>query len=99
GRERRIHLEVVPVRGVVDAKRYFLVVFEEAPAGFAPPRRVAGKPRSRDHGELVRVSQELDATKEYLHAVVTQHLAASEELGIANEELQSGNEELQSTNE
>jgi two-component system CheB/CheR fusion protein len=100
GQERRFHLEVVPLRGAASAKRYFLVVFEPAATRPTPStRRAPGKLRVRERGELERLRQELDATKEYLSSVVTQHLATSEELGIANEELQSTNEELQSTNE
>ena len=98
GGDHRFHLEVVPLRRGVATKRYFLVVFEPAATRAAVPRRTAGKvPRA--HEQLVRVSQELDATKEYLQSVVAQHLATTEDLGIANEELQSANEELQSTNE
>jgi two-component system, chemotaxis family, CheB/CheR fusion protein len=96
-RDRRIHLEVVPVRGTVDGKRHFLVVFEE-PATKPEPARRTSKSR-REPGEVVRLRQELAATKEYLHSVVTQHLSTSEDLGITNEELQSANEELQSSNE
>ena len=47
----------------------------------------------------MRVRQELDATKEYLHSVSRSTSPTSEELGVTNEELQSTNEELQSTNE
>jgi two-component system CheB/CheR fusion protein len=98
--QQRFHLEVVPLRAATAAKRHLLVVFE--PATTAPPassRRGPGKLRLRERGELERVRQELDATKEYLNSVTAQHLATSEELGITNEELQSANEELQSTNE
>ena len=95
--ERRIHVEVVPVRGPVDAKRHLLVVFEDATPPVASTAR-KGKPR-REPDELVHARQELAATKEYLHSIVSEHLATSEELGITNEELQSANEELQSSNE
>jgi len=99
-RERAIHLEVVPLRGGVEAKRYFLIVFEEATSKppIAPRRTVTTK-RGRESAELARLRQELAATKEYLRSLVTQHAALSDELGIANEELQSTNEELQSSNE
>ena len=93
-------LEVVPLRGDDPAKRHFLVLFQPASAPVAPPRRAAGgKPSSPLRAELGHVRQELSATKEYLHSVVTQHLATTEDLGVANEELQSANEELQSSNE
>jgi two-component system CheB/CheR fusion protein len=60
---------------------------------------VVGKPAARDRGKLLRLTQELDATKQYLQSLVAQQLATTEELGVTNEELQSTNEELQSTNE
>ena len=99
GRDRPIHLEVVPLRGGAEAKRYFLIVFEEVAAKLAVSPRRRSAPSKRDSGEVTRLRQELAATKEYLHSVVTQHVATSEELGLANEELQSTNEELQSSNE
>jgi two-component system CheB/CheR fusion protein len=95
GEEHRFHLEVVPLHSAASAKRHFLVVFEPTVTrSRLPARRAAGKRR-----EPERLRQELDATKEYLHSIVTQQLATSEELSITNEELQSTNEELQSTNE
>jgi two-component system, chemotaxis family, CheB/CheR fusion protein len=94
--DHALHLEVVPVRGV-DSRRRYLVVFE--PAQLPTPQRKRTRAKGTDTSELERTRQELFATKEYLHAAVSQHLAANEELGIASEELQSFNEELQSTNE
>jgi len=100
GRERPIDLEVVPLRGGAEAKRYFLIVFEEVVVQVAPRKRgVTSKPSKRDSSEVSRLRQELTATKEYLRSLVTQHVATSEELGVTNEELQSTNEELQSSNE
>ena len=99
GRDHRFNLEVVPLRGTIEAKRYFLVVFEPVIANAQPQKRATRKPQPRQSGELARLRHELDSTKEYLLSVVTQHVATSEELGITNEELQSANEELQSSNE
>jgi two-component system, chemotaxis family, CheB/CheR fusion protein len=100
GREHRIDLEVVPLRGIDPARPYFLVLFEETRASApSPPRRASGKARPREQGEIARLSQELAAAREYLHSVVSQHFATSEELAVTNEELQSTNEELQSANE
>ncbi len=98
-RDHRVHLEVVPVRGVAEGKRHFLVVFEPAPDPAPAPRRAAGKVAPAGRAELQRLRHELSATKQYLHSVVNQHLTTSEELGVTNEELQSTNEELQSSNE
>jgi two-component system CheB/CheR fusion protein len=97
-RDHRFHLEVVPLSRIAGGKRHFLIVFEPSTSQ-APPRRQAAGKATRDRSQLQRVSQELDATKQYFQSVVAQHLAATEELGITNEELQSANEELQSTNE
>ena len=49
--------------------------------------------------EVVRLTQELAATREYLQVVIEQQEAANEELQSANEEAQSANEEMQSVNE
>ena len=49
--------------------------------------------------KLVRLQQELSATKDYLQSIIEDKEAANEELKAANEEIQSANEELQSTNE
>ncbi|MEO7735729.1 MAG: chemotaxis protein CheB, partial [Kofleriaceae bacterium] len=97
-RTRSIDLEVLPLRGATETQRNFLIVFtESAPAASSKPAR-RGKPPN-ERSETVRLRQELAATREYLHSVVVQHLATSEELGVTNEELQSTNEELQSSNE
>ncbi len=100
GHVRRVDVEVIPVRAASEADRHFAIVFEEAPSGPptpAAPKRLAR--HGRGDGEVERLRQELDATKEYLRSTIAQHSAANEELGIVNEELQSTNEELQSTNE
>ncbi len=96
--QRRVHLEVLPVRGAAKATRFFLVVFEEAEMIATVPPAKRGKPRP-ERSETVRLRQELAATKEYLRSVVAQHFATSEELGVTNEELQSSNEELQTAKE
>ena len=97
-REHRLDLEVIPVRGPTEGKRHFLVVFEPLPDRASAPKTAKGK-AAPGRTVIERLRHELAATKEYLHSVVTQHLATSEELGVANEELQSTNEELQSSNE
>jgi two-component system CheB/CheR fusion protein len=97
GQAHAFNLEVVPLRNS-DAKRHFLVLFEPAvPTARRTP--AAGKPARADRGELNRVREELAGAREYLRTVTAQHLATSEELGVANEELQSTNEEAQASNE
>ncbi len=94
---RLVNLEVVPLRGAAQARRYFLVMFEDARTLAAKP--VRGRKRPSERAETARLRQELTATKEYLQSIVAQHLATSEDLEVANEELQSTNEELHSSNE
>jgi len=95
GAERTVDLEVVPIRTSADAGRHFLVIFEEHAVEAGTPAPTA----PADRGEVARLRDELAATRDFLETRAAQHLATSEELGLANEELQSTNEELQSTNE
>ncbi|MEO8554083.1 MAG: ATP-binding protein, partial [Kofleriaceae bacterium] len=88
----------VPVRAPRDQQRHFAVVFEES-SGRAVAPKSAGRGRARNTPEVTRLREELEATKEYVSSLSSQHASASEELGVVNEELQSTNEELQSTNE
>ena len=86
--------------GAATQKRHFVVAFEVAPRDPAsPPVDAASPVPSGEPDELVRVRQELVATKEYLRSAIAQHAVANQDLEVANEELQSMNEELQSMNE
>ncbi len=105
-RMRSVTVEVVPL-GRGPGSLCFLVLFEETPSrtalatpgtpesGAAPdgPRPGEAEP------EAVRLRRELEATREYLQALVEEHEAADEELKSAHEESLASNEELQSTNE
>src|SRR5438132_12646383 len=84
----------------------FLVAFEEALPKPAPSGTLgsAGGEKSRKERraedlKLVRLQQELSATKDYLQSIIEDKEEANEELKPAKEEIQSTNEELQSTNE
>jgi two-component system CheB/CheR fusion protein len=82
---------------------HYLVVFEEPiapvlPAG-AQPRYWRAPPPPAEPDPNSQWQQELEATRLYLHALMEQHEATTEELTAANEEVISSNEELQSTNE
>lgn len=57
------------------------------------------KTRPDFEARIVKLEQELAATKEYLQSVIETQEATNEELQSANEEILSSNEELQSTNE
>src|SRR2546426_2508944 len=100
-----VDLEVVPLK-TNRAQPSFLVAFEEAlpkPASPAALGRAGGeksrKERRTEDLKLVRLQQELSATKDYLQSIIEDKEASNEELKAANEEIQSSNEELQSTNE
>jgi two-component system, chemotaxis family, CheB/CheR fusion protein len=79
-----------------------LVLFEPADSGSASAGR-KGRPsanqRRQESREILRLEQELAATRDYLQAVQEQYDAAGEELQSLSEETQSANEELQSINE
>ena len=103
GGSRVIDLEVVPLTGLAQSKRHFLVLFEAAapgPAdGRAPLASAAPPERGSPHEELARIESELAATRDYLHLTLAEHEDATEELAAANEEMVAANEELQATNE
>ena len=97
-----INIDVVPFRAPASGEHCFLVLFEEAGkssiagAGGKPARTAKGRPGDE---EIVRLRQELAASKEHLATVTQEYDAANEELRALNEELQSSNEEMQSINE
>ena len=105
GKYLDVNVEVVPLK-TNQARPCFLVAFEEAvpkPAPSAASGRARGEKSGRESRaedlKLVRLQQELSATKDYLQSIIEDKEAANEELKAANEEIQSSNEELQSTNE
>src|SRR3990172_601459 len=108
GGYRRFALEVIPFEGPRGAGVFYLVLFEE------PPSSAPSAPSDRAHArtldtaspeseslqiEVNRLTQELAATREYVHSLTEEHDAGMEELQSANQEAQSVNEELQSVNE
>jgi two-component system CheB/CheR fusion protein len=106
GSSRMVNLEVIPIKGIAVKELCFLVVFEPVPAHNLSPetrhREAKADQTKRKTGqasEVVRLHEELAATREYMQSLVEQHEAANEELQSANEEVQSSNEELQSINE
>ena len=97
---RLVNFEVAPIRMGKMKEHYFMVIFDDAPPK-ASPRK--GHPPLREaesqSGRIMKLEQELAATKEYLQSVIETQEAMNEELQAANEEILSSNEELQSTNE
>ena len=106
---RELAVEVIPIKAGDDKQNGFLVLFDEhgkpdsgslrmledTTAATTPADHIA----AITNGELVRLTHELAATREYLQVVIEQQEAANEELQSANEEAQSANEEMQSVNE
>ncbi len=99
---RRLDLEVVPLKGSLDAERALLVLFEAHPASRSAARRRSSQRPAADGAEareVAKLRQELGEATLYLQAMTQQHEAANEELQASNEEILSANEELQSINE
>lgn len=97
---RVVNLEVTPVRIGKFEEQYFMVIFEDVPPKSAGKKsRGTRRTAELQSGRIVKLEQELSATKEYLQSVIETQEAMNEELQAANEEILSSNEELQSTNE
>ncbi len=100
-----VKLDVIPLRA--DGERCFLVLFESrsAPILLAPADISSAKPRKEQVTktdtdiEVVRLTHELEKTKEYLRSIIDTQEANNQDLKVAGEEILSSNEELQSTNE
>jgi two-component system CheB/CheR fusion protein len=100
GRAAQVRVLVSPIHTASTPQPLYLVTFEEpAPA---PNEKLQRSKASNNRGADQRtreLERELDATRDYLQAVIEEQEASTEELKSAHEEVQSGNEELQSTNE
>ncbi|MDH5219114.1 MAG: chemotaxis protein CheR, partial [Gammaproteobacteria bacterium] len=102
GKIETTNIEITPIQHPTQSEFCYLVVFEEAtPTPVKEKTRVDIKVPTDMSGdkEVLALSQELAATKEYLQSVIEQQEVSNEELRSANEEIQSSNEELQSINE
>ena len=103
GHHREIAIEVIPFRPAPTSDSFFLVLFKEIPAWESREKQEeGGGPASKSGSEkraILRLRQELIATKDSLQSIIEEQEATNEELKSANEEIQSSNEELQSTNE
>ncbi len=113
--ERRIHLRVLPLKGLSDEQLSLLILFEEAdPVPLSVVTPLTNKPvidgaklvddladdRADDKAQRVQtLEQELMATREYLQTIIEELQSANEEIQSANEELQSSNEELETAKE
>ena len=112
GAKREAILDVVPLRtGMREGKtggraHYFLISFEQPPPAAEAPgpagkkqRGAKGAPGTPEGQQVIKLKQELAATREYLQSIIEEMEATNEELQSANEEILSSNEELQSINE
>ena len=97
---RLVNFEVAPISIGKLKEPYFMVIFEDAPPKPVRKRgRVELLEAESQSTRIVKLEQELAATKEYLQSVIETQETMNEELQAANEEILSSNEELQSTNE
>lgn len=103
GHSLLVNVDVVPINGLFQKAEYFLVLFQDVVFQPMPDSTsesiVTGQSEERVVDEVLRLKQEVAATKEYLQSTIDQHESTNEDLRYAIEEVQSGNEELQSMNE
>ncbi|MHB8881633.1 MAG: chemotaxis protein CheB [Thermodesulfovibrionales bacterium] len=100
GQVRTVDIEVIPFKAPGTKALCFVVLFEEIPPSAPlPAKQGMGEVTHPDSEEIIQLRQELDANREYLKAISSEHEAATEEAMALNEELQSSNEEMQSINE
>ncbi|MDP1579117.1 MAG: CheR family methyltransferase [Candidatus Didemnitutus sp.] len=103
GKNRVVHLEVVPLKNLKE--RRYLVLFEDPDklghsllsAEETPARAPISK--REEASRIASLEQDLAETRDYLQSIQEHQEAANEELQASNEEGQSANEELQSLNE
>lgn len=98
-RTRLVKIEILPFKISAAVVRFFLVLFQDAESGEAPPPRPPAGPPTQAEQQVVQLQQEIAALREYLQSVIEEQESTNEELKSANEEILSANEELQSTNE
>ena len=115
GKSRTVSIRVIPFKVSTQEQYSFLIIFEgsssaenrSVPAPGTPSMPASSllldptmtEEQSVLGRQIIRLGQELAATREYLQSIIESQEGTNEELQSANEEIQSGNEELQSTNE
>ncbi len=101
-RRLRVLIRVIPFKIDHTSQHWYLVLFEEAglrASGEGPAKGTMNRRHRPDKGEIQKLREELDSTRQSLQAIIEEQDATNEELKSANEEVQSSNEEFQSTNE
>src|SRR5205085_6852648 len=104
---RDINIEVIPMKMPTSKTLNFLILFEDSipevinesgnkGAGGSKPDKAKQKSA---YQRVIKLEQELAATREYLQSIIEDQEATNEDLRAVGEEVESSNEELQSTNE
>ncbi|NMF58762.1 CheR family methyltransferase [Pseudanabaena yagii] len=99
-----VKIDVIPLR--INSDRFFLVLFESRPnPSLSTNFTIRSLTKSRKvrqteaEIEVMRLTYELENTKEYLRSIIESQEATNQDLKVASEEFLSSNEELQSANE
>ena len=99
-----VKIDVIPLR--INSDRFFLVLFESRPNPALLKNILANSPtksrkvrQTEAELEVVRLTYELENTKEYLRSIIDAQEITNQDLKVASEEFLSSNEELQSANE
>ena len=96
---REVTIEAIPFNVATSESTWVLVIFKEDDQKSERRAKKFNKAAATPEGDLMRLREELSASKESLQAIIEEQEATNEELKSANEEIESSNEELQSTNE
>jgi two-component system CheB/CheR fusion protein len=97
------NIHVIPFSSSTIPGNYFLILFEDSPTPVTPVLSAAqdnsNATNEGDNHEIARLQEELNTTKEHLHAIISEQQATNQDLRATNEEILASNEELQSMNE
>ena len=102
---RLVDFEVIPIQAEESQTRFYVVVFQDAPAQLSTKtvsKRAGAKEARKDlplARQNERLAREIRQLRGQLQSLIEEHETTSEEFKTANEEVLSSNEELQSTNE
>ena len=96
---RDVTIEAIPFNVPTSETTWLLLIFKDEHQTSERTAKKLKKAARKPEGELMRLREELSASKESLQAIIEEQEATNEELKSANEEIESSNEELQSTNE
>ncbi len=103
GERRKINLEITPLEGASERERYYLVVFEEAPATVATtsPKEMPQKdgPQKRTPPKAAKLLEDATTPEEQVHDLQQQLVEMRESLRTSNEEHEAHSEELRAANE